>query len=92
MDNKETKSKWEKIKELPFQKKVGYLLLTPPMFSILLLLIDLLFEVDFIHLQYFWTGDTNVDYHHGGGGGFTSALPIYFGLMAIAGAYLIKEK
>jgi hypothetical protein len=25
------------------------------------------------------------------GGGFTSSLPIYFGLMAIAGAYLIKD-
>lgn len=24
--------------------------------------------------------------------GYTSALPIYFGLMAIAGAYLIKDK
>jgi hypothetical protein len=28
---------------------------------------------------------------NGSGGAYTSALPFYFGLMAIAGAYLIKE-
>jgi hypothetical protein len=38
-----------------------------------------------------WTG--TYDYsREGGGGGYTSALPFYFGLMAIAGAYLIKNK
>ena len=42
-----------------------------------------------------WTG--RIDYFYigggrgGGGGGYTSALPFYFGLMAIAGAYLIKN-
>lgn len=41
-----------------------------------------------------WTG--SIDYFSimgrgGGGGGYTSALPFYFGLMAMAGAYLIKE-
>jgi hypothetical protein len=32
-----------------------------------------------------WTG-------YGYGYGYTSALPFYFGLMALAGAYLIKDK
>lgn len=30
-------------------------------------------------------------YDSGDGGGFTSSLPIYIGLMALAGAYLIKD-
>jgi hypothetical protein len=40
-----------------------------------------------------WTGNTEV-YRDGngvGGAGHTSAFPIYCGLMAIAGAYLIKD-
>ena len=36
-----------------------------------------------------WRG--TVDYYNEGGGGYTSALPIYIGLMALAGAYLIKD-
>ena len=35
---------------------------------------------------YAWMGD-----HDSDGGGFSSTLPIYIGLMAIAGAYLIKD-
>ena len=34
-----------------------------------------------------WTGAVWYDQ---GGGGYTSAAPIYLGLMAIAGAYLLK--
>jgi hypothetical protein len=71
---------------------VGYILLLPPLASVAILFIEMytlgrprlrLFEHLFGTI---WTGvGSRSD-------GFTSALPLYFGLMAIAGAYLIKEK
>lgn len=36
-----------------------------------------------------WTG--NYGYNGNGGGGYTSAAPIYLGLMAIAGVLLLKD-
>jgi hypothetical protein len=68
---------------------IGYILLVPPLLSILLFLGQLFSEDE--KLERFgstlWTGSTG-----GGAGGYTSALPFYFGLMAIAGAYLIKDR
>jgi hypothetical protein len=70
-------------------KIVGYVLLIPPFISIGIFLAQL-FSEETLYLEEFlstiWTGD-----YYGEGGGFTSALPFYFGLMAIAGAYLIKD-
>jgi hypothetical protein len=67
----------------------GYILLSPALISVLLFFISLLTEANtlkgFDYLEE-WTGD------YSDGGGYTSALPIYFGLMAISGAYLVKEK
>lgn len=66
-------------KEIP--KIVGYVLLTPPLLSVLLFLGQFLTGYDALidmSKGYGWTGNT-------------SPLPIYFGLMAIAGAYLIKD-
>ena len=42
----------------------------------------------FLNLSSDWT--TNYSYEQGGGGGM-SAAPIYWGLMAISGVYLIKD-
>lgn len=69
---------------------IGYFLLTPPLASIIIFFIELFSNGQlklFKSLKYsIWTGDFS------DGGGFMSALPVYFGLMAIAGAYLIKDK
>ncbi len=76
------------------QKIVGYLLLSPAIVSVLLFFITLFLEDNSETLfskfsNTIWTGDYG--YSDGGGGGYTSALPFYFGLMALAGAYLIKD-
>jgi hypothetical protein len=77
----------------------GVILLIPALLSILLFMYALAFGSGEGYQVYpdlsntIWTGNTEV-YRDGngvGGGGHTSALPIYCGLMAIAGAYLIKD-
>ena len=73
------------------RKIIGYILLTPPVLSVFLFMANIFgFNVTpvFIKLALEWTGALNTG---SGGGGYTSALPFYFGLMAIAGAYLIKD-
>jgi hypothetical protein len=68
---------------------IGYILLSPALISVLLFFISLITGAKtlkaFNYLEE-WTGD------YSEGGGYTSALPLYFGLMAISGAYLVKEK
>jgi hypothetical protein len=72
----------------------GYILISPAVFSVFAFLIDLITDWTLLHeLSDIWTG---IIYDSGYGdnniaAGFTSALPFYFGLMAIAGAYLIKD-
>jgi hypothetical protein len=77
-------------KDVP--KILGYILLSPALVSVLIFLTQLFIDVDILDNFKFtmWTGRVFVN--EGGGGGYTSALPFYFGLMAIAGAYLIKER
>jgi hypothetical protein len=74
-------------------KFFGYVLLTPAVLSVIMFVIDLIpmeKEVElFKNLSRDWLGHV---YYDQGGGGYTSALPLYFGLMAIAGAYLIKDR
>ena len=73
-------------------KIIGYILLSPAIISVLIFFIDLFTPGKFTllsTLHVYWTG---VYGYNDGGAGFTSALPFYFGLMAIAGAYLIKDK
>lgn len=76
------------------QKTIGYILLFPPILSVLLFTVNLLIRdsgaiIKMSNLSANWSGwyDVSGD----GGAGFTSATPIYFGLMALAGAYLIKN-
>lgn len=72
------------------QKIIGYILLFPPILSVLLFTINLLFgncgDIPKLeNLSPEWTGN------FGESGGYMSATPVYFGLMALAGAYLIKS-
>lgn len=72
------------------QKTIGYILLFPPLVSVLLFTINLLFgncgDIPKLeNLSPEWTGNLR------DGGGYMSATPVYFGLMAIAGVYLISN-
>jgi phosphoglycerol transferase MdoB-like AlkP superfamily enzyme len=68
-------------------KVIGYILLSPALISVILFIIQLRTDTDAFDME---TGDLWTGY--GYGYGYTSALPFYFGLMALAGAYLIKDK
>lgn len=73
------------------EKIIGYILLSPALISVVLFFYQL-FSKEGTCIQFhdtIWTG--GYGYTEGGGGGYTSALPFYFGLMAIAGVYLIKD-
>lgn len=72
------------------ERIIGFILLSPPLVSVLLFVLNLLSNdlgkiVKMANLSSEWTGNYSSD-----GGGYTSAAPIYLGLMAIAGAYLLK--
>lgn len=75
-----------------WQQIVGIVLLIPPIISVLFFFlanvgVDWRF-VQMTNLSGQWTA--RYGFYEGGGGGM-SAAPIYLGLMALAGAYLIKE-
>ena len=78
-------------------KIIGYILLTPSLISVLMFLFQLFKKTEVLEnfMSTLWTGTTEISYAYqsgGGGAGYTSGLPFYFGLMAIAGAYLIKDR
>ncbi len=81
----------QKIKSSPnIERIIGIILLIPPIIGVLLFILNLFSRdlgriVKLQNLSAEWTGNYSVD-----GGGYMSAAPIYLGLMAIAGAYLIK--
>lgn len=75
------------------QKIIGFILLFPPTLSVFLFTINLFVEdcgdiIQMSNLSSTWSGVLVIG---DGSGGHTSATPFYFGLMAIAGAYLIKS-
>lgn len=74
---------------------IGYILLLPAIVSVILFFYTLFSgnsSFTGFDISSSWTGDIDYSsYDGGGGGGYTSALPIYIGLMALAGAYLIKD-
>jgi len=81
-------------KSVKIERIIGIVLLIPPTLSVLLFILNLLFgDIGYIpemhSLSAEWTGDYGHAYD-AGGGGYTSAAPIYLGLMAIAGAILLK--
>lgn len=80
------------IKAKKIECWIGILFLIPPVLGVLAFVLQL-FDADtdfstMCNLSSDWT--TNYGYDQGGGGGM-SAAPIYLGLMAIAGVYLIKD-
>lgn len=86
-------------RKINVEKIIGYILLAPAIISVFLFLYQLVgLKTDYNHyndtlfnfVSSCWTGKLYSS-DAGGSGGYTSALPFYFGLMAIAGAYLIKN-
>lgn len=87
------KSLLTRIVNLPTRKKIGYILLTPGIWSVFAFIIITLFDefpfskaIQLSDFNNHWTGGYDTD-----GGGYSSSLPIYIALMGIAGAYLIKD-
>jgi len=77
-------------KHLSISKIVGYILLTPPVISVLAFMIEIFLDKNLLRnvvRRGVWSGFIS----EAGQAGYTTALPFYFGLMAIAGAYLIKD-
>lgn len=85
MDTTENKQPKQNIR---LERIFGNILIIPPIISVLLFLLNLINKdigdiPEMRNLSSKWTG--NYD-----SGGYTSAAPIYLGLMAIAGAILLK--
>jgi len=82
-ENEQPKSK------VKIERVIGIILLIPPIIGVLLFLLSLFIKdvgdiPELENLSSEWTGT------YGNDGGYTSAAPIYLGLMAIAGAFLLK--
>lgn len=89
METTENKQPKQNIK---LERIFGIILLIPPLLGVLLFTINLFVDdagsiPELKNLSTYWTGGYGYDT---GGGGFTSSTPIYLGLMAIAGALLLK--
>ena len=72
------------------EKTIGYILIIPALISVIFFVMQLATGSNLLRNMSFgscWTGNAAGDTY-----GYTSALPFYFGLMALAGAYLIKER
>ena len=86
------------MKKEDITKIIGYILVTPALISVILFTIQLLTKENLLknmEIGNSWTGYAEAQVsgeEWAYGYGSTSALPFYFGLMAIAGAYLIKDK
>lgn len=77
-------------KHLSISKIVGYILITPPVISVLAFMIEIFLDKNLLRnvvRRGVWSGFIA----ESGQAGYTTSLPFYFGLMAIAGAYLIKD-
>lgn len=90
----ETTEKEQPQQNIRLERTFGIILLIPPTIGVILFLLNLLSNdigdiPEMRNLSSNWTGDYNYA-RDSGGGGYTSAAPIYLGLMAIAGALLLK--
>lgn len=88
MDTSENKQPKQNIR---LERIFGIILLIPPIIGVILFLLNLVSDdvgniPELSNLSSDWTGRIGYDT----GGGYTSAAPIYLGLMAIAGAILLK--
>ena len=82
------------IKGKKIEAIIALFLLIPPILGVISFVLCL-FDNDgafakMSNLSSDWTGSYGYS-DEGGGGGFTSAAPIYLGLMAIAGVLLLKD-
>ncbi len=77
------------VDDTNWPKVIGYILLTPAVISVFLLIVQLMGANPLKEFESTaWTGEYG---YNDGGGGYSSALPIYIAIMALAGAYLIKD-
>lgn len=88
----ETTEKEQPKQNIRLERILGIILLIPPIIGVFLFLLNLLSNdigdiPEMRNLSAEWTGAYG---YRDGGGGYTSAAPIYLGLMAIAGAMLLK--
>jgi hypothetical protein len=86
----ETQEKKDKSK-LTLERVVGIIFLIPPVLGVILFIFNVFVYgagdlVGLNNLSENWSGN-----YSGEGGGYMSAAPFYLGLMAIAGAMLLKE-
>lgn len=88
----ETSEKKESNNRFKLERLLGIILLIPPLIGVLLFTINIFIKnagdiPKLNNLSTYWTGGYSFNT---GGAGFTSSAPIYLGLMAIAGALLLK--
>lgn len=94
METTEREPQKQPEQNIRLERIFGIILLVPPTIGVILFLLNLFSNdpgniPEMSNLSSKWTG--RMDYsNEGGGGGYTSAAPIYLGLMAIAGALLLK--
>lgn len=80
-----------KIKAKKIECILGILFLIPPILGVIAFVLCLFrCEWNFAKLQNLSANWTN-DFSYDGGGGGMSAAPIYLGLMALAGVWLVKD-
>ena len=91
MENQKTEqfapNKKTRLANINIERVLGYILLIPPIYSVLIFIYQSFFD-DISTFHHFWNNSWTGAYYEGG---FTSALPFYFGLMAIAGAILLSK-
>jgi hypothetical protein len=90
METSEKEQQKQPEKGIQLERIFGIVLLIPPAIGVILFLLNLVSNdpgniPELRNLSNNWTGDYDSD-----GGGYTSSAPIYLGLMAIAGALLLK--
>lgn len=88
METTEKETQKQPEQSIRLERIFGIILLIPPIIGVLLFILNLLSNkmgkiVELKNLSSEWTGSYAT-------GGYTSAAPIYLGLMAIAGALLLK--
>lgn len=94
METTENKQQRQPEQNIRLERIFGIILLIPPIIGVLLFTLNLLSNdlgeiVNMSNLSAEWTGSIGYA-NDSGGGGYTSSAPIYLGLMAIAGAMLLK--
>jgi hypothetical protein len=89
MDNEESINRPLTTSSITPERVLGYILVSPAVVSVLLFFIALITKTD--TLKNFDHFDSWIGSYGGDAGGYTSSLPIYFGLMAIAGGIFVTS-